>query len=132
MLTEWYARRPSEGPWHLPRYRRLGIRFGAAHGEVEVNLGPTRALAVCSGEIVVPSGNRPREGRINFYVEWEASEVCGPHAVRFGPLASPSFEVGRPSPQAVAVGNFVERLLRGSSNKYIYIYNNNNNNKYDK
>eukprot|EP00439_Symbiodinium_sp_Y106_P002032 s4920_g1.t1 len=34
--------------------------------------------------------------------------------VEFGPLASPSFEVGRPSPQATSVGNFVERLLRGS------------------
>lgn len=85
----------------LTAYRRLGIRFGAVYGEVEVNFGPTKALAVCSGEIVAPSANRPREGRISFHVE-------------FGPLASPSFEVGRPSPQAISVGNFVERLLRGS------------------
>lgn len=85
----------------LTAYRRLGIRFGAKHGEVEVNFGPSRAFAVCSGEIVAPNANRPREGRISFHVE-------------FGPLASPSFEVGRPSAQAISVANFVERLLRGS------------------
>eukprot|EP00933_Yihiella_yeosuensis_P061148 TRINITY_DN63973_c0_g1_i1.p1 TRINITY_DN63973_c0_g1~~TRINITY_DN63973_c0_g1_i1.p1 ORF type:complete len:500 (+),score=152.61 TRINITY_DN63973_c0_g1_i1:33-1502(+) len=85
----------------LAAYRRLGIRFGPAHGEVEVNFGPSRAMAVCSGEIITPPANRPNEGRIQFHVE-------------FGPLASPSFEVGRPSPQAVSVSNFVERLLKGS------------------
>eukprot|EP00434_Breviolum_minutum_P017942 symbB.v1.2.015823.t1/scaffold1191.1/size132917/2 len=83
----------------LTAYRRLGIRFGATHGEV--NFGPSRAFAVCSGEIIAPAANRPKEGRISFHVE-------------FGPLASPNFEVGRPSPQAISVGNFVERLLRGS------------------
>lgn len=85
----------------LAAYRRLGIRFGAAHGEVEVNFGPTRALAVCSGEVVTPPPERPNEGRIMFNVE-------------FGSIASPSFEVGRPSPQATSTGNFIERLLRGS------------------
>ncbi|CAJ1373611.1 unnamed protein product [Effrenium voratum] len=85
----------------LTAYRRLGIRFGASHGEVEVNFGPTRAWAVCSGEIIKPPPSRPNEGRISFHVE-------------FGPLASPNFEVGRPSAQAISVGNFVERLLRGS------------------
>ncbi|CAJ1356376.1 unnamed protein product [Effrenium voratum] len=83
----------------LTAYRRLGIRFGASHGEV--NFGPTRAWAVCSGEIIKPPPSRPNEGRISFHVE-------------FGPLASPNFEVGRPSAQAISVGNFVERLLRGS------------------
>lgn len=85
----------------LAAYRRLGIRFGAAHGEVEVNFGPTRALAVCSGEVVTPPPERPNEGRITFNVE-------------FGTIASPSFEVGRPSAQATSAGNFIERLLRGS------------------
>jgi len=85
----------------LAAYRRLGIRFGAAHGEVEVNFGPTRALAVCSGEVVTPPPERPNEGRITFNVE-------------FGSIASPSFEVGRPSAQATSAGNFIERLLRGS------------------
>lgn len=82
-------------------YRKLGIRFGATHGEVEVNFGPTRALAVCSGEVIVPPPERPNEGKIAFHVE-------------FGPIASPSFEVGRPSVQANTVANFVERLLKGS------------------
>eukprot|EP00927_Polykrikos_kofoidii_P017234 TRINITY_DN17826_c2_g1_i1.p1 TRINITY_DN17826_c2_g1~~TRINITY_DN17826_c2_g1_i1.p1 ORF type:complete len:516 (-),score=134.94 TRINITY_DN17826_c2_g1_i1:74-1621(-) len=85
----------------LAAYRRLAIRFGAAHGEVEVSLGPTRALAVCSGEIVTPPPERPNEGKISFHVE-------------FGPMASPSFEVGRPSVYATTVSNFVERLLKGS------------------
>lgn len=81
--------------------RRVGIRFGAAHGEVEVSLGPTRAMAVCSGEIVTPSPERPNEGRVAFHVE-------------YGPMASPNFEVGRPSPAANATAAFIERLLRGS------------------
>jgi len=85
----------------LQAYRRFGIRFGAAHGEVEVSYGPTRAMAVCSGEIVTPPPERPNEGRISFHVE-------------YGPIASPSFEVGRPSPQATAVANLIERLLKGS------------------
>jgi exosome complex component RRP45 len=85
----------------LNSYRRLGLRFGDTHGQVEVSLGPTRALAVCSGEIIIPPPERPNEGRINFHVE-------------FGPIASPGFEPGRPSAQATAVGNFIERLLRGS------------------
>jgi len=84
----------------LNAYRRMGIRFGAAYGEVEVNFGPTRAMAVCTGEVVTPSPERPNEGRIHFNVE-------------FGPIASPSFEVGRPSIQATCVANLIERLLRG-------------------
>lgn len=81
--------------------RRLGVRFGAAHGEVEVTFGPTRASAVCSGEIVTPQHERPNEGRISFHVE-------------FGPIASPSFDAGQRSMQATAVGNLIERLIRGS------------------
>eukprot|EP00929_Paragymnodinium_shiwhaense_P111719 TRINITY_DN80008_c0_g1_i1.p1 TRINITY_DN80008_c0_g1~~TRINITY_DN80008_c0_g1_i1.p1 ORF type:complete len:457 (+),score=133.17 TRINITY_DN80008_c0_g1_i1:114-1484(+) len=85
----------------LTAYRRFGLRFGAAHGEVEVNFGPSRAFAVCSGEIVTPPPERPNEGRITFHAE-------------FGPIASPGFEVGRPSVQATTVSNFIERLLKGS------------------
>jgi len=85
----------------LAAYRRFNVKFGTVHGEVEVSYGPTRALAVCSGEIVTPPPERPNEGRIAFHVE-------------FGPIASPSFEVGRPSAKATAVSNFVERLIKGS------------------
>eukprot|EP00971_Amphidinium_carterae_P074446 1471248-Amphidinium_carterae.1 len=48
----------------MHEYRRLGIRFGAAYGEVEVNFGATRAMAVCSGEVVPPAPERPNEGKI--------------------------------------------------------------------
>lgn len=85
----------------LSAYRRFGLRFGSAHGEVEVTLGPTRAMAVCTGEIVAPAPQRPNEGRIAFFVD-------------FSPMASPSFELGRPSAQATSVANFIERLLKGS------------------
>lgn len=85
----------------LTAWRRLGVRFGAAHGEVEVTFGPTRASAVCSGEIVTPPVERPNEGRISFHVE-------------FGQIASPSFESGRPSVQATTVANLIERLIKGS------------------
>jgi len=82
-------------------FRRFGIRLGPAHGEVEVNFGPTRALAVCSGEIIKPPPERANEGKLAFHVE-------------FGPIASPSFDQGRPSAQAISVANAVERLLKGS------------------
>ncbi|CAK0891677.1 unnamed protein product [Prorocentrum cordatum] len=85
----------------LTASRRCGLKFGAEHGEVEVTFGATRALAVCSGEIVPPAPERPNEGRLSFHVD-------------FGPMASPIFDLGRPSPQATSVANFVERLLRGS------------------
>lgn len=88
----------------LAAYRRFGIRFGSAHGEVEVNFGPTRALALCSGEVITPSPERPNEGRISFHVE-------------FGPMASPTFEMGR-STQATTVANFIERLLKGKSRRH--------------
>ena len=49
----------------------------------------------------VPEASRPNEGRITFSVE-------------YGPMASPSFDVGRPTPQAMTAGNLLERLLKGS------------------
>lgn len=85
----------------LAAYRKMGIRFGDTPGEVEVNFGPTRVLAVCSGEIVVPEASRANEGRITFTVE-------------YGPMASPAFDIGRPTPQAYTAGNLLERLLKGS------------------
>eukprot|EP00746_Dinoflagellata_sp_MGD_P165248 gnl/MRDRNA2_/MRDRNA2_94407_c0_seq1.p1 gnl/MRDRNA2_/MRDRNA2_94407_c0~~gnl/MRDRNA2_/MRDRNA2_94407_c0_seq1.p1 ORF type:complete len:443 (+),score=110.66 gnl/MRDRNA2_/MRDRNA2_94407_c0_seq1:35-1330(+) len=85
----------------LAAYRKMGIRFGDTAGEVEVNFGPTRVLAVCTGEIVVPEASRPNEGRIIFSID-------------YGPMASPAFDVGRPTPQAQTAGNLLERLLKGS------------------
>lgn len=58
-------------------------------------------MAVVTGEIVEPSPYRPNEGFFHFNVE-------------FSPMASPAFEVGRPSAQGVEIGRVVERVIKQS------------------
>jgi exosome complex component RRP45 len=68
---------------------------------VLVTVGNTRVSCSVLGELTQPAAERPNEGRLMFNVEMT-------------PIASPSFEAFRPSPEAVMLGNFVERTLRGS------------------
>jgi exosome complex component RRP45 len=67
----------------------------------EVKIGRTRALAEVSGELVQPKPDRPSEGIIAF-------------AVDFSPLASETFQAGRPPAAAVELGRVVERAVRDS------------------
>lgn len=59
------------------------LQFAADDGGAEVLLGRTRVLTAVSAELVPPFGDRGNEGRVQYNVE-------------FSPMASPSFEVGRP------------------------------------
>jgi len=81
--------------------RQLDIQLGPLAGQVEVSIGGSSARCSVSGEVVAPQPERPNEGRLMFNVE-------------FGPIASPNFESGRPSIEAVSLCNLVERVLRGS------------------
>jgi exosome complex component RRP45 len=81
--------------------RRLKVRFGPNDGVCEAQLGPTRVLSSVTAELVEPFPDRPNEGSVRFSVE-------------FSPMASPSFEAGRPSEEAVEVARVIERSLKGS------------------
>ena len=81
--------------------RRLKLRFGPDDGVCEVQMGQTRVLAAVTAELVEPFPDRPNEGSIQFCVE-------------FSPMASPSFEPGRPSEDAVELARIIEKSLRES------------------
>ena len=81
--------------------RALSLKLGPLPGQSEVRIGETIARCSVSGEVVAPLPERPNEGRLMFNVE-------------FGPIASPSFEPGRPNIEAMTLCNQVERVLRGS------------------
>lgn len=81
--------------------RSLRISSGPARGTVEVQLGDTRVLAVCSAEVVEPLPERPNEGFFMLNIE-------------FSPMASPSFEQtpkGTADP-SVEVTRIVERGIK--------------------
>lgn len=82
-------------------YRDITISFGSERGHVEVQLGSTRVLAQVSCQAVKPRANRPAEGQLFINVE-------------LSPMASPSFEPGRPSKQTVEINRLLERSLRES------------------
>ena len=81
--------------------RNINIKLGPLAGQAEVSIGGSSARCSIAGEVVAPMPERPNEGRLMFNVD-------------FGPIASPNFEAGRPSIDAISLSNLVERVLRGS------------------
>ena len=77
------------------------IAFGDRPGSVEVALGDTKVMAVATAELTAPFSDRPTEGLLAFYVE-------------LSPMASPSFEPGRPSEAAIELTRLLDRVLRKS------------------
>ncbi|MEE6461657.1 hypothetical protein FKM82_001359 [Ascaphus truei] len=82
-------------------YRNIKITFGTDYGCCIVELGKTRVLGQVSCELVAPKMNRPTEGILFFNLE-------------LSPVASPSFEPGRPSELSVKLNRLLERCLRNS------------------
>ncbi|KAJ3219365.1 Exosome complex component RRP45 [Dinochytrium kinnereticum] len=80
-------------------YRNVKIQFGSGFGRVEALLGKTRVLANVSAEIERPLGNNPNEGFVTF-------------STSFSPMASPQFEIGRPSEEEVLVSRLLEKALK--------------------
>jgi len=81
--------------------RPAAVSFGKQLGSVEVHVGDTKVMAVATAELVEPYPDRPAEGMLQFFVE-------------FSPMASPAFEVGRPTEAAVELMRLIERSLRRS------------------
>lgn len=88
------GRRPREA-------RALQVTCGEREGSVEVRLGETKVMAVATAELVEPYADRPTEGQLLFFVE-------------LSPMASSSFEAGRPSDHAIELMRMLERALRKS------------------
>ena len=85
----------------LLQARALSVAFGSDLGSVEVALGETRVLAAVTAELVEPYPDRAAEGALQVFVD-------------FSPMASPLFEPGRPSDDAVELMRLLERALRRS------------------
>lgn len=82
----------------MGQMREVAIALGPAAGLAEVTLGRTRVIAVVRAELVQPYPDRPTEGQFSLNVD-------------LSPMASPQFEVGRPSLVAVEMGRLLERAV---------------------
>jgi len=67
----------------------------------ELRLGRTRVLAEVKGDLVQPFQDRPNEGMLLFNVD-------------FSPLASETFEAGRPPPLAIELTRLIEKMVKES------------------
>ncbi|KAM7197035.1 Ribosomal protein S5 domain 2-type fold [Naviculisporaceae sp. PSN 640] len=85
----------------LDQYRRLELTFGDEYGVANVSLGKTRVLAKASAEVTVPFPDRPLDGV--FQISTELS-----------PMASPAFEVHRPTETEILLSRLLEKTIRRS------------------
>ncbi|ORY69845.1 ribosomal protein S5 domain 2-type protein [Pseudomassariella vexata] len=86
----------------LDQYRPLDLKFGDQYGVTEITLGKTRILAKVSAEVTVPYADRPFEGIFTITTE-------------LSPMASPAFEVNRPTESEVLLSRLIEKTVRRSN-----------------
>ncbi|KAK6069625.1 3' exoribonuclease family protein [Seiridium cupressi] len=84
------------------QFRKLELNFGDQYGVADVTLGKTRVLAKVSAEVTVPYPDRPFDGIFTI-----ASELS--------PMASPAFEVNRPTETEVLLSRLLEKTVRRSN-----------------
>ncbi|KAI9760967.1 MAG: hypothetical protein M4579_001343 [Chaenotheca gracillima] len=82
-------------------FRPLSLSFGEEYGSADVKLGKTRVIAKASAEVTKPFPDRPFDGIFNI-------------ATELSPMASPAFEVGRPTEQEVILSRILEKAVRRS------------------
>ncbi|KAK3906657.1 hypothetical protein C8A05DRAFT_40592 [Staphylotrichum tortipilum] len=83
------------------QYRPLELSFGDQYGVADVTLGRTRVLAKATAEVTVPYADRPLDGVFTI-------------ATELSPMASPSFEVNRPTETEVLLSRLLEKTVRRS------------------
>ncbi|PSN74650.1 hypothetical protein BS50DRAFT_20913 [Corynespora cassiicola Philippines] len=83
-------------------YRPLELTFGDEYGVADVQLGKTRVIARISVDVVAPSPERKFDGIFQIVTE-------------FSPMASPAFEVGRPTDAEVILSRILEKAIRRSN-----------------
>lgn len=86
---------------HALELRPLRVSFSSDAGSVEVQIGETKVMAVATAELVEPYPDRPAEGLLQFFVE-------------LSPMASPTFEGGRPSELAIEIMRLLDRSIHKS------------------
>ncbi|KAH7041087.1 ribosomal protein S5 domain 2-type protein [Microdochium trichocladiopsis] len=86
----------------LDQFRKLELTFGDQYGVADVTLGKTRVLAKVSAEVTVPYTDRPFDGIFTISTE-------------LSPMASPAFEVNRPTETEVLLSRLLEKTIRRSN-----------------
>ncbi|EPS38288.1 hypothetical protein H072_8042 [Dactylellina haptotyla CBS 200.50] len=86
----------------LQSFRDIQLTFGDDYGFVDVRLGKTRVLARISAEVTRPRPDRQFEGMFTITTE-------------MGPMASPAFEVGRPTELDHTLSRLLEKSIRRSN-----------------
>ncbi|KAL8689930.1 MAG: hypothetical protein Q9218_004508 [Villophora microphyllina] len=86
----------------LDAYRNIELSFGDEYGVADVQLGKTRVLARISSSLTAPFPDRKFDGIFTINTE-------------LSPMASPAFEVGRPTDTETLLSRHLETSLRRSS-----------------
>ncbi|KKY15168.1 putative exosome complex endonuclease 2 ribosomal rna processing protein [Phaeomoniella chlamydospora] len=84
------------------QFRNVDLTFGDDYGSVTVQLGRTRINVQLSAEVVKPLDDRPFDGIFTIVTE-------------LSPIASPAFEVGRPTEQEIILSRILEKAIRRSN-----------------
>ncbi|TPX10854.1 uncharacterized protein E0L32_008243 [Thyridium curvatum] len=82
-------------------YRPIELSFGQEYGIADVKCGKTSVVAKVSAEVTVPYADRPFDGVFNIVTE-------------LSPMASPAFEVNRPTETEVLLSRLLEKTVRRS------------------
>ncbi|KAK1919351.1 hypothetical protein P3342_009075 [Pyrenophora teres f. teres] len=77
-------------------FRPLELTFGDEYGVADVQLGKTRVIARISVDVTTPLPERKFDGIFQIVTE-------------FSPMASPAFEVGRPTDSEVILSRILEK-----------------------
>ncbi|KAF2653110.1 exoribonuclease [Lophiostoma macrostomum CBS 122681] len=83
-------------------FRPLQLTFGDEYGVADVQLGKTRVIARVSVEVTTPPPERKFDGVFQIITE-------------FSPMASPAFEIGRPTDAEVILSRILEKAIRRSN-----------------
>ncbi|KAF2248410.1 hypothetical protein BU26DRAFT_520091 [Trematosphaeria pertusa] len=83
-------------------FRPLELTFGDEYGVADVQLGKTRVIARISVDVTTPLPERKFDGVFQIITE-------------FSPMASPAFEVGRPTDAEVILSRILEKAIRRSN-----------------
>ncbi|KAF2015500.1 exoribonuclease [Aaosphaeria arxii CBS 175.79] len=83
-------------------FRPLELSFGDEYGVADVQFGKTRVIARISVDVTAPLPERKFDGIFQIVTE-------------FSPMASPAFEVGRPTDAEVILARILEKTIRRSN-----------------
>ncbi|RVX73466.1 hypothetical protein B0A52_03108 [Exophiala mesophila] len=86
----------------LDQWRNLELEFGQEYGTATLRLGKTRVHVQISAEVTKPLEERKFEGLFTINAE-------------LSPIASPAYEVGRPTEQEVILSRMLEKAIRRSN-----------------